>query len=218
LTGADAYTKKGRMSKRGFGFRALEPFYLRSKLPMQRVAECVGASYITLKKWAKNRKAQQFQFDPVSKTLKGMYWTSYGLSMEGSNLRCRTLYSKWNQLFIWQAPFLRNRKETNKVMEVSGAVDAENRDIFMSNYNGKREQQWDLIYAKDWKGEPKKGEWNRDYGMIVDMDFYIISRLGQGRYLDYVTRDLIIKTQNGRNSQKWYFHQPSRTIRSREKN
>jgi hypothetical protein len=36
---------------------SLEPFYLRSKLPMQRVAECVGANNIVLKKWYKNRKA-----------------------------------------------------------------------------------------------------------------------------------------------------------------
>jgi hypothetical protein len=91
LTGHDAYTKKGKMSKRGFGFLALEPFYFRSRLPMQRVAECVGANNIVLKKWAKGRKAQQFRYDPVSKTIKGMYWTSYGFSMEGTNLRCRTL-------------------------------------------------------------------------------------------------------------------------------
>jgi hypothetical protein len=96
LTAHDAYTKKGSMSKRGFGFLALEPFYLRSRLPMQRVAECVGASNVTLKKWANGRKAQQWRFDPVSKTIKGMYWTSYGFSMEGNNLRCRTLTSKWN--------------------------------------------------------------------------------------------------------------------------
>jgi hypothetical protein len=56
----ETYTKKGSMSRRGFGFYANEPFYLRSKLPMQRVAECVGANNITLKKWANNRKAQQF--------------------------------------------------------------------------------------------------------------------------------------------------------------
>jgi hypothetical protein len=95
LVGADAYTKKGKMSKKGFGFLALEPFYFRSRLPMQRVAECVGANNIVLKKWAKNRKAQQFQFDPVSKTIKGMYWTSYVFSMEGTNLRCRTVNSRW---------------------------------------------------------------------------------------------------------------------------
>jgi hypothetical protein len=54
----ETYTKKGSMSRRGFGFLANEPFYLRSRLPMQRVAECVGANNITLKKWANNRKAQ----------------------------------------------------------------------------------------------------------------------------------------------------------------
>jgi hypothetical protein len=54
----ETYTKKGAMSRRGFGFYANEPFYLRSRLPMQRVAECVGANNIVLKKWANNRKAQ----------------------------------------------------------------------------------------------------------------------------------------------------------------
>jgi hypothetical protein len=104
-------------------------------------------------------------------------------------------------------------------MEVSGGADAENRDIYMTNFHGRVSQQWDLIYAKDWKGEPTKGQWNRDYGFIVDTDFHIVSLLGTGRYLDYSTNAyLLIKTQNGRKSQRWYFHQPSRTIRSREKN
>jgi hypothetical protein len=91
----DTYTKKGSMSKRGFGFLANEPFYLRSKLPMQRVAECVGANNIVLKKWALNRKAQQFQFNPITKAIHGMYWTSYVFSQEGTNLRCRTVNSRW---------------------------------------------------------------------------------------------------------------------------
>jgi hypothetical protein len=104
-------------------------------------------------------------------------------------------------------------------MEIYGGVDAENRDIYMSNFNGKIEQQWDLIYTKDWKGEPKTGEWNRDWGFIVNKDFHIVSLLGEGRYIDYATgRNLVIKTPNGRKSQKWYFHQSSRTVRSREKN
>jgi hypothetical protein len=91
----DQYTKTGKMSRHGFGFLAMEPFYLRSKLPMQRVAECVGASNVTLKKWYKNRKAQQWRFDPVSKTIRNMNWTSYAMSMEGNNLRCRSMNSRW---------------------------------------------------------------------------------------------------------------------------
>jgi hypothetical protein len=206
------------MSKRGFGFLAMEPFYLRSKLPMQRVAECIGASNVTLKKWYKNRKAQQWRYDPVSKTIKNMNWTNYGFSMESTNLRCKTLQSRWYQIFKWQAPFLRNNKENGRVMEVHGGVDTENRDIVMSTFNGKKEQQWDLVYAKDWKGEPTTGQWNREYGFIVNKDFYIISLLGQGKYIDYVGRDLVLKTQNGRASQKWYFDQPSRTVRGRSVN
>jgi hypothetical protein len=55
----EAYLKKGKKDV-DHNFLALEPFYFRSKLPMQRVAECVGANNIVLKKWYKNRKAQQF--------------------------------------------------------------------------------------------------------------------------------------------------------------
>jgi hypothetical protein len=44
--------------------------------------------------------------------------------------------------------------------------------------------------------------------------------LGTGRYLDYFDsqKNLVIKMQNARKSQKWYFHQPSRTVRSRNNN
>jgi hypothetical protein len=60
-------------------------------------------------------------------------------------------------------------------MDISGAVDAENRDIYMYKFNGKKHQQWDLIYVKDWKGEPTTGQWNRDWGFIVNKDFHIVS-------------------------------------------
>jgi hypothetical protein len=61
--GDEAYRKKGQMSKDS-GILVDEPFYFRSKLPMQRVAECVGANNVVLKKWYKNRKAQQWKFNP----------------------------------------------------------------------------------------------------------------------------------------------------------
>jgi hypothetical protein len=114
---------------------------------------------------------------------------------------------------------MRNKKDSSKVMEVMNNDDVENKQIQMYKRNGGLHQRWDLIYVKDWKREPTTGEWNRDFGFKVNKDFHIVSRLGQGRYVDYINnRNLIIKTQNGRNSQKWYFHQPSRTVRSREKN
>jgi hypothetical protein len=92
--GDQAYDKKGELNAE-FGFRVDETFFLRSQLPMQRVAECVGASNVALKKWYKNRRAQEWRFDPVSKTVRNRNWTSYVFSMEGTNLRCRSMNSRW---------------------------------------------------------------------------------------------------------------------------
>jgi hypothetical protein len=55
--GEDAYKETGEIDP-FTQFVVNTPFYFRSTLPMQRVAECVGANNIVLKKWAKGRKAQ----------------------------------------------------------------------------------------------------------------------------------------------------------------
>jgi len=88
----------------------------------------------------------------------------------------------------------------------------------MWNKHGKINQQWDLVYASDWKGEPGKGELNSDFGLYIERDFHIVSGLPTGKYLDFLGRNLVIKTQNGRRSQLYYFHQQTRTIRCRQNN
>jgi len=40
-----------------FGFHINRPFYIRSRLPMKRIAECVGANNVVLKRWRNNVKA-----------------------------------------------------------------------------------------------------------------------------------------------------------------
>jgi hypothetical protein len=66
---------------------------------------------------------------------------------------------------------------------------------------------WDVVYVDEWKGEPGKGELNEDFGLYVERDFYVVSALESGRYLDLINnRNMVIKTSNGRSSQKWYFH------------
>lgn len=66
--GDEAFQTKGL--DKDFGFKVNKPFYFVSKLPMQRVAEAIGANTVTIKTYAKGRLAQQFYFDPVSKTVK----------------------------------------------------------------------------------------------------------------------------------------------------
>jgi hypothetical protein len=82
-----------------FGFHINRPFYLRSRLPMQRVAEAVGANNVVLKRYAKGRIAQQFYFDGVSKTLKSQQWKTHSLDIQSNgrnpNVRVTTTNSRW---------------------------------------------------------------------------------------------------------------------------
>jgi hypothetical protein len=82
-----------------FGFHINRPFYMRSRLPFQRIAECHGANNVWLKRWRKNVAAQQWYFDEVSKTIKNNYWKSHSLDIQSNggstNIRCTTTNSRW---------------------------------------------------------------------------------------------------------------------------
>ena len=121
-------------------------------------------------------------------------------------------------MFKMEGAFFTNFR-SNKVMDVSGNVDAENRNIIMYKKHGGLNQQWDIVYVDEWKGEPGKGELNEDFGLYVERPFYVVSQLPANRYLDLINNtNFAIKTRNGRSSQTWYFHQQSLTIRSKSNN
>jgi len=104
-------------------------------------------------------------------------------------------------------------------VDVSGGKDVENQNIMVWNKHGGINQQWDVVYTDEWKGEPGKGELNEDFGLYVERPFYIVSQLPAGRYLDLIAnRNMVIKTANGRNTQVWYFHQQSLTIKTKLNN
>jgi hypothetical protein len=88
---------KGRDTK--FGFSINRPFYIRSRLPMKRVAELVGSN-VVLRRWNNGRKRQQtFNFDGISKTVRSQYQKTYSLEIpnQGRNnqLRMTTTNSRW---------------------------------------------------------------------------------------------------------------------------
>jgi hypothetical protein len=119
-------------------------------------------------------------------------------------------------MFRMKGKFLTNEK--GKVMDVSGNKDKENQNIIVYKRHGGRNQQWDVIYKDQWKGEPTKGQLNKEYGLYVERPFHIISRMRSGRYLDLIGRNFVIKTSNGRTSQQWWFDQKSLTIKSKSNN
>jgi len=52
--------------------------------------------------------------------------------------------------------------------------------------DGRISQQWEVVYADEWKGEPGKGELNEDFGLYIQRPFYIVSALNDHRYLDLI--------------------------------
>jgi hypothetical protein len=120
-------------------------------------------------------------------------------------------------MFRMEGAYFTNDK--GKVMDVSGNKDNENQNIIMYKKHGGLNQQWDLVYADEYEAEPTKGQLNKKFGLYVERPFYIISELGEHRYLDLINnRNMVIKTPNGRRTQVWYFHQQSKTIRTRLNN
>jgi hypothetical protein len=120
-------------------------------------------------------------------------------------------------MFSYKDAFVTNEK--GRVMDVSGGVDSENRNIIAHPLHKKINQQWDIIYVDERPKDPTKGQMSSRFGLYVERDFYIVSALGQNRYLDLINnRNIVIKTPNGRNTQRWYFDQKSLTIKTRLNN
>jgi hypothetical protein len=177
---------------------------------------------MTLRRWRKNTRQQQFWFDEVTKTVRNNYWKNYCLDIQSngnsSNLRTTSgITSKWWQMFRNKDGFITN--ERGKVIAVSGGIDNENRNIVMEVKNGKVHQRFKVVYVDEYEKEPTKGQLNKKFGLYVERDFYVVSSLPENRYLDLINnRNMVIKTPNGRKTQVWYFHQPSLTIRTRYNN
>jgi hypothetical protein len=106
--------------------------------------------------------------------------------------------------------------EKGKVFDVQGGIDNENRNIIAYKRHGKINQQFDIVYKDQWKGEPTKGQLNKDWGLYVERPFYIITHMSSGRYLDLISnRNMVIKTRNGRRTQLWWFDQRTLTIKTK---
>jgi hypothetical protein len=94
------------------------------------------------------------------------------------------------------------------VMAVQGGVDNENRNLVLETKNGKVHQRWRVTYVDEYEKEPTKGQLNKKFGLYVERDFYVVSALPGGRYLDLINnRNMVQKVRNGRRTQTWYFHQ-----------
>jgi hypothetical protein len=117
-------------------------------------------------------------------------------------------------MFRMKGAYLTN--ERGKVMWVQGDADVEQRYIYSKTRKNHVSQQWDIIYADQWKRDPIKGELNKRFGLYVERDFHVVSRMSKHRYLDLLpNRRFYLKTRNGRKTQTFWFDQKTLTIKSR---
>jgi hypothetical protein len=167
-----------------FGMEINRPFFIVSKMFGERVIECIGANNLVLRTPVprRDRKAQHFVFDEVSKTIKSVQWNTYSMTIQNqgrsNNLRVERTNSRWFQLFEYKNNKFVNEK--GKVVEIAGGVDRENANIqvFKDLGASKINQLWDLIYVDEMPKEPVKGELSPKFGLIVETPFYIQSNHG----------------------------------------
>jgi hypothetical protein len=110
--------------------------------------------------------------------------------------------------------------EKGWALSILNNQDVENKHITANEKADDRiAQQWDVVYADEWKGEPGKGELNPEYGLYIERPFYIKSALGSHRYLEVINnRQMVIKTPNSHKTQIWWFDQKSFTIKTKLNN
>jgi len=68
------------------------------------------------------------------------------------------------------------------------------------------------VYVDTLQPELKPGDWWPNFGMYIDKEFSIVSKMGSGRYIDVVDNNLVIKTRSSSQTQKWKFDYNSRTV------
>jgi len=112
-----------------FGFYINRPFYIVSKMWMNRVIEMKG-SEIRISQRVNGRRTQLFMFDEITKTVKtvengnSIAIAKYG---EGWNMITEFTSSRWWQLFRLIGDQIIN--ERGLVISLDGGIDEENRQV-----------------------------------------------------------------------------------------
>jgi len=199
-----------------FGFHIGRPFYIITKMGSGRAIEVTGGRNLVLKWKRFNHVSQQFFFDNATKTIKSQQYKDRSLDIQNagksSNLQIWSTNGRWFQMFKLRGENIVNEK--GKALDVSGALDKENQNIIVWTLHNKMNQKWRILYVDEDQEEPGKGELNTDFNLYVERPFYVETHLSSHRYLDILGNNLVIKTPNGYATQRWYFDQRTKTIKS----
>lgn len=199
-----------------FGWHIGRPFYIISKLGSGRALEVIGGRNVVLK-WKQYKNInQQFYFDNESKTIRSAANRGKALDIQNSgrssNLQIWNANGRWWQMFKLKGENIVNIQ--GKALDVAGGKDAENQNVMVWALHNRRSQRWSILFVDDDKPEPKKGELNKEFGLYVEREFHLATGLPSGRFLGLAGRNMVIQAANGKYTQRWFFDQRTKTIRS----
>jgi hypothetical protein len=66
-------------------------------------------------------------------------------------------------------------------------------------------QRWSILYVDQEQPDPKKGEFNKEFGLFVGRYFSLTSGLKSGRVLDITRGRIVIKKWTNSKTQQWFF-------------
>ena len=117
--------------------------------------------------------------------------------MKDHKLRMWETNSGWYQQFRYKGGFFTNPK-TGFVLDVEGGSDAEGAGVVVSQKHTQKDagaaQQWTVIYKTEIE---EKLQLEKEFGVVFNRPFYVMSLLPSGRYLDVLGDNVVLKTQNG---------------------
>jgi hypothetical protein len=138
------------------------PFYIRSRMPMQRVVTVIGGRNLVLKTMDRANQNQLFFLDPSSKTIKSVGSSKSSIDIQSgggsANLQIWTTNARWFQLFKYDNGALVNIKD-GRAFDVSGNRDREGQNIIAFKRHNSLNQQWDIVYVDTLKPDLKKGDY-----------------------------------------------------------
>lgn len=156
-----------------FGLEVNRPFYIRSKLPMQRFLECQGAYHLRLRT-LKRSAVQQWVFDGRTKTIMSKQWRNRSLNAQSNgHMIAQATNARWMQLWRFENNMLRNERGT--VLQVQS--DTYNSQFYHKRKSGNMYQQFDIIYADELPPDLKKGDFNEQFGIHIERPFFVVSAL-----------------------------------------
>jgi hypothetical protein len=208
------------------------PFYIQSRLWMQRVMYHHPNNHVYIQSRKTNEKRHQWVYDEHSKTIKSVYSIEQAgkntknqrsLDTRSGHVTVQITDSRYYQMWTYTSEGhlftdvgLGHAKKNYAVVQSN--VDAENRAVYRE-HNKKTSSQdnwyqlWDIVYVDD-APDLEKG-FAEEWGMHINREFHIISEFGENRFLDLVSNRAVIKTRNARDSQVYRFDMKYRTIKSK---